>query len=1115
MNKRKSVQDVSFAIMRISLAQMSIMALLTSMVYAAELKGQEVLERKISLNLQNRRVGTILLRIEKQAAVRFTYKASAIDTEKKVSVQVKNRELGVVLQDIFGPAVTYQLVGSEIILKERKVETLIRVKKGIVHDISGRVTDGAGRPIPGVNVIEKGTVNGTATDAQGNYLIQVAGANATLVFSSIGFVSREIAVSGRTVIDLTLEEDVQALEEVVVIGYGAVKKSDLTGSVSRVEADKISKTPLPNVDQALQGQASGVFVTSVNGSPGAQSTIRIRGGKSINAGNEPLFVVDGFISDRSIVSAINPQDIQSIDVLKDASAAAIYGARGSNGVILITTKHGKAGPAQITFSTSYGLQQLARKVDMLNAQEYIDFVNQGEVYLGNPPGFSEEDRQRRGAGTDWIDVLTRTAPMYQGQLAVSGGNENTRFYLSGNYFNQKGILIGNEYKRGIVRLNLDHTFNRFFEIGTNLNFSSLTNTPSNFDWSSVLNIQPTLPVRQPDGSYTVVQDLTFRDFNNPVARNEFIHHVNFQNQILSNTYIQFNFADNLHVKSTFGINRRFGREENFTPSQFPLNKINGIPGSGRVEMNSRMTLLTETTLMYDLALNEKNHLDFLGGFTAQREQGDANITSSSNTLTDLLSIYGLQLSSPEFTNAGVTYDAFSLVSFIGRANYVFKDKYLFTLTARTDGSSKFGTNNRYAFFPAIAFGWRLSDEKFIRDLNAFDFLKLRLSYGKSGNSNGIGAFQRFQALGTVFSSLGRGVRDVGVINNTLANDNLRWETTSQYDLGIEAGFLEGRLNLEVDVYYSLTDDLLFTKEVPSQSGFVNRLENIGSVENKGIDVTMDAVVLSRDNFSWNLGVNISTYKNKILDLGGTDLGKINTHEGGNLVVGPTGQLIVGQPLGIFTGFETNGIYQNQEQVDADNFTNGYRPGEFRFVDQNGDKTIDLNGDILVIGDSNPDFFGGLQNTLNYKNFQLSAFFQFTYGNDVYNLPKTTMVRSQERNPYGLFRDAWSPANTDTGIPSAQAVNAQSSNDFNVEDGSFLRLRTLELAYSLPAGDNRLPFKNARIYVSGTNVFQIISKEFTGDDPEANNFGNHDRLRGYYNFGYPYPRILTMGFEMTF
>lgn len=981
--------------------------------------------------------------------------------------------------------------------------------------LKGQVMSQKGEQLPGVTVLLKNSTLGATTDINGAFSFQVPAAAGTLVFSYVGYLTKEVPINGQTTFKIVLMEDTKSLEEVVVIGYGTQKKSDLTGSVSRIGSEQIVKTPVPNVDQALQGQASGVFVTSVNGSPGAPSSIRIRGGKSINAGNEPLFVVDGFISDRSIVTALNPEDIQSIDVLKDASAAAIYGARGSNGVILITTKRGTEGQTEISFSSSYGLQQIARRAKLLNAQEYMDFANQGELRLGNPIGFSDTDRQRIGAGTDWQQELSRTAPMYKAQLAVSGGDKKTKFYLSGNYFNQQGVLIGNDYRRGILRLNLDHKFNKFFEIGTNLNLSAVRDIPAKFSWGSLTSVQPTLPVRQPDGSYTVTQDLTFRNFNNPVARNEFIHDKRTQNQALSNIYVQFNITQDLHWRSTFGVNRSEGRQESFTSSQLPLNQLNEIPGSGSVRTSTATSLLTENTLSYDLELNPNHRFNFLGGITAQREQLDGNTTSSSRALSDLLSVYGLGLSSPEFTNIDIQYNAFSLLSFIGRANYVLRDKYLFTLTARQDGSSKFGTNNRYAFFPAVAFGWRLSEEKFIRDLHAFDVLKLRLSYGKSGNSNGIGAFQRFQTLGPVFGSLGRGVREVGVINNTLANDDLKWETTGQYDLGLEAGFFENRLSFELDLFYSRTKDLLFTREIPSQSGFVNRLENIGSLQNKGVDLSMNAVLVDKKDFRWDLTLNVSRYQNKILSLGGADRNRINTHTGGTLVTGATGQLIVGEPLGIFTGFQTRGIYQNQQQVDEDKFTNGYAPGEFRFVDQNKDGTISVTGDLVKIGDSNPDFFGGMQHTFKYKNFQLAAFLQFTYGNQVYNLPKTTMVRVQERNPYRIFRQAWTPETPHTNIPAAQALNAQSSNDFNVEDGSFLRLRNLELAYNLSLANKQLPFKSCRLFLSGTNMLQVISKDFTGDDPEANSFETNDRLRGYYDFGYPYARILMTGLEMKF
>ncbi|WP_375582629.1 SusC/RagA family TonB-linked outer membrane protein [Cyclobacterium xiamenense] len=797
-------------------------------------------------------------------------------------------------------------------------------------------------------------------------------------------------------------------------------------------------------------------------------------------------------------------------MLKDASATAIYGARGSNGVILVTTKRGEEGQSVIEVSTSYGMQSIARFLPMMGAQDYITFANQGEAYLNNALPFDDNDRQRIGAGTDWQREMSRTAPIFQSKVSFSGGTEKTRFYLSGNYFNQDGILKGNNYQRGIYRINLDHKVSKNLEVGTQLNVSSINDQPSVFSWSGASQAQPTLPIRNPDGSYSYLQDINDRNFNNPVAQIEFVENKIGINQIIGNTYAQISFLKNFRFRSSLGFMRSEMRQNQFTSSQLPILMRGNLPGSGSVSANSRNNFLIENTLNYDLEFAGQHRLGVLAGITTQQEKLQGNTSSSIATLTDLLSVYGIDLSSPEFTNVSTVYEDFRLLSLIGRVNYSYDGRYLLTLTARRDGSSKFGSANRHAFFPALAFGWVLSEESFIKELNAFDFLKMRLSYGQTGNSDGIGAFQRYQAMNTLFASLGRGGMDVGVTNAILANDQLRWETTGQYDLGLEIGLFEGRLNIETDFYYSKTRDLLFTREISSQSGFGNRLENVGSMENKGIDIGINSKIINKNNFSWDFNFNISTYRNKVLSLG-SDV-PITTYA---IRSDPVSQLIVGKPLGIFTGYQTNGIYQTQEQVNADGFANNYKPGEFIYIDQNGDGAISIDGDLTIIGDSNPDFFGGFQHVFLYKNFQLSAFFQYTYGNDVYNIQKASMVRSQDGNAYLRFTQAWTPENTNTNVPAAQAQNPQSPNDTNVEDGSFLRLRTLELAYNLPVKILKLPLSSSRIYLQGTNVFQMISNSFNGDDPESNSFGTNERLRGFYNITYPYPRTFVLGIDLRF
>jgi TonB-linked SusC/RagA family outer membrane protein len=1068
-------------------------------------------EVTVSIALEDVKIERVFRALEKNTGYNFVFTNKELRDLPKVGIVSDGTTLYEVLLSLAKQTdLSFKQVDYNIHVKRSKnLPAKIREVQGEDITVTGTVSDENGEPIPGATVFVQGTAVGTVTDMDGRYSLSVPDGS-RLVFSFIGYVSREAEVGNSTILDIVLQADVTSLDEVVVVGYGTFRKRDITGSVASVGSESISKVPTPNVDQALQGMASGVFVTSVDGSPGSQSTIRIRGGNSINAGNEPLWVVDGFISDRSIVMALDPGDIQSIEVLKDASAAAIYGARGSNGVILVTTKKGAAGKSIVEFSTSYGVQNLARFVPVMGAQDYINWANQGEGNLGNALVFDEQDRLRIGNGTDWQKELTRTAPILQTKIAFSGGTDKTKFYLSGNYFNQDGILKGNNFERAIYRINLDHQVSRHVEVGTQLNVSSITDKPIPYSWENVVFAPPTLPVRNPDGSYSDTSPITGRPFSNPISQIEFIDKEVLTNQVIGNTYVAVNFLKNFRLKSSLGFMRSDRRSNDYASSQLPTRLLQSRPGEGSISAVSRNNVLFENTLNYGIELGGIHKIDALAGITTQREEMRGNVSSSIATLTDLLSVYGIDLSSPEFTNVSTMYQAFSLLSYISRLNYAFKNKYLLTLTARQDGSSKFGTDNRYAFFPAVALGWVISDESFIEDLNVVDFLKLRMSYGQTGNSDGIGAFERFQAMNTVFGSLGRGVSEVGVQNNVLANSRLRWETTEQYDLGLEFSFLKSRLNFEVDLYYSKTNDLLFTREIPSQTGFATRLENVGSLENKGIDFSMNTKIIDKNDFSLDFGLNISTYRNKVLSLGSEV--PINTY---TFSTDPVSQLIVGKPLGIFTGYQTNGIYKDQVQVDQDGFTNNYRPGELRMVDQNGDGLINRDGDLTIIGDSNPDFFGGFQNNIRFKNFQLSAFFQYSYGNDIYNRPRVTMTQTQAGSAYQLYSGAWTSVNPEALIPAINAPNSIGSNDLNVEDGSFLRLRTLEFAYNLPIKILNLPVSKTRIFLQGTNVFQLISSSFNGDDPETNAFGTNDRLRGFYNLTYPYPRTVVAGIDVRF
>ena len=981
------------------------------------------------------------------------------------------------------------------------------------NPVSGQVTAETGEPLIGVNINIREFPNiGTTTDIEGNYSLEVPDGGETLIFSYIGYKMEEVQIGDQSIINLTMLEDFANLEEIVVTGYGTITKRDLTGAIAKVDVEEISKLPVSRIDQAIQGRVSGVQVTSISGQPGAGTTIRIRGGNSINAGNEPLYVVDGFVGGIDI-SSINPNDIESIEVLKDASALSIYGARGSNGVILITTKKGKKGKANVNFSAYYGTQGLAREIDFLSTQQFIEWANAGEAFLGNAEAaFTPDEIAQIGAGTDWQDVVTQNAPIYNAQLSISGGTQKTQYYLSANYFDQEGILVGNEYNRSQLRFNLDHNFSDFFEMGTSVNLSRIVDIPQNFGVGIVYDAQPVIPVFLEDGSYSVEYPINGINFNNPLAQNEFIEDERFTNQLYSNTYLQLNILTNLQFKTTFGASLRNFKRNQFTSSQLPTRLRSGVPASGSVTNSDRVSYLTENTLNYNFNLGSSHRLNVLAGFTYQRQQTEQAQAISDNIQNDLLTYYGLSLSNPEDTRSISDFDAFRISSIIGRINYSFQDKYLLTLTGRQDGSSKFGENNRYAFFPSVAFAWRLSEERFIQDLNLFDHLKLRLSYGQSGNSNGIGSFQRFQTLGTGFSSIGTGGRAVAVFNSRLSNPDLRWETTDQFDVGLEFGFFDGRLSFEADFYYKETKDLLFTREISSQTGFTTRLENVGSLKNTGVDFLANAVISRKKDFSWDLTFNISTYKNEILELGSDNSIITRTH--GVNVSNPSGQLIVGEPLGIFTGWNVLGVYRDQAQIDADGLSNNFVPGEFRYEDINEDGTIDQN-DVTIVGNSNPDFYGGLQNTLVYKGFDLSAFLQFSYGNDIFNERKLLSTRTQVDNAYSSYANAWSEDNRDTDIPVPQAQNAQASTSFAVEDASFLRLKNLSLGYQMNPEQLGISMESFRVYVTVNNLFQIVSDEYSNYDPEVNTQGTNDRLRGYDNIAYPYARTFLFGIDLRF
>lgn len=961
--------------------------------------------------------------------------------------------------------------------------------------VTGTVTStGTGEALPGVNVTIQGTTTGTVTDIDGKYSMNVPDANAMLIFSFVGYLAREIPVNGRSVIDVSLEEDVKTLDEIVVVGYGVVKKSDLTGSVSSVKPEETFKAPISSIDQALQGRAAGVYVTSASNAPGGGTTIRIRGGNSITAGNEPLYVVDGFIGAGDL-SSISPQDIQSIEILKDASSTAIYGTRGANGVILITTKKGFVGKPKVTASSSHGIQKVAGEVNVRNARQFAEFYNQGHINTGIEPKY---DLDNLPEGVNWQEIGLRQAYITDNTLSIQGGSENTQYYLSGNYLNQEGVLLSNEFRRYNLNLNLDQKVSDFLKLNGQFRYSRMYTDNPKYGAGILALLSPLLPVYDENGEYTYQYESGVL-FDNPIASANMNTNETFNDRLMALSNAEFRILPALSFRTSLSYDLGINRTQVYLPGSRPDRTAQNLGGFGSINHNHQSTLLNENLLNFRKEFS-KSELSAIAGFTTQSFKATNSFLSGEKLVNDVTKFYALEFTEAEFRNITSGYNMWNIVSFLGRVNYSIQDKYLVTASFRRDGSSRLGENNKWANFPSAAVAWRLVEEPFIKDLGVFDNLKLRASYGVTGNQ-GIPTFVTLPRLGTQQGIINNN-QYIGVIQGTLSNPNIRWETTAQVDIGLEMGFFNSRLNFEFDFYSKKTTDLLFDVEVPYYTGFQSQLQNIGSLRNRGFEALVDATLISKPDFTWEVSANISQYRNKILDLGEKDYLESYRLPAPSRAL--TGKLIEGEPLGIFVGYTFDGIDPET--------------GDMKFKDINGDGTIDAS-DESIIGDSNPDFFGGIHNSLRYKNFGLSFFFQGVYGNDLYNTrlfnSSSLEVGGHELNSYALD-GMWTEDNPEgaqwPGAGIANNILVYSNTKF-IQNGSFLRLKTLEFSYNLPKIGNL--YNEFRLYFTGTNLWLLKDKDYLNYDPEVSQFGTDDINRGYDNVVYPNNKSYVVGVNITF
>ncbi|MDN5217411.1 TonB-dependent receptor [Fulvivirgaceae bacterium BMA12] len=1080
----------------------------------AQIKSLE--EIPISISLNNITVRKALNAIEQKTGFIFTYSKEKLNERKKINANVENGTLEALLLSIASQAdlkfyrVNNTISVTQTAKKNAKDNLLVEV---LEKTISGKVTDEYNEPLPGVNIVVKGTGLGTISDSNGDYTLNVADDATTIIFSFVGYLSEEVEINGRSVIDVSLLPDISTLSEVVVIGYGSVQKKDLTGSVSSIDAEDVNNLPASRIDQIIQGRAPGVLVTANNGAPGARSSIRIRGGNSINADNEPLYVIDGFIVGTGFnLNNINVNDIESLEILKDATAISIYGTRGANGVILVTTKSGTkvpTGKPEISLNAYTGVQELARKIDYLDGPARAAYGSELAAFSGEADPFTDPSEI---GNVDWQDQITETGTINNVDLSFAGRTEKLNYYVSANVFDQRGVIRESGIRRYNLRTNMDLNISEKLRFGLRLNTSFTKTDHSLVTLWGMREVLTAFPIYNEDGTFNALNPVTGGVLRNPEADLQLKTNFTNQTNILSTAYFEFEPIEGLVIKSSIGPRLNWSKRNIFDSGNLPTRAAAQQGGRARITNGYFYDILQENTVSYSTEFSENHKIDAVAGFTWQLERNETFAAETDGLTLDALGFDAIGLGDP------LTFDiesgfsgATQIVSWLGRANYTFKDKYLFTVAARVDGASVYaGSNNAYSFFPSAAFAWRLIDEPFIKDLGVFDNLKLRASYGSAGKES-IAPYRTLAVLnsaGLIFND----IQTVAIFRGRPENPELTWETTNQFDIGLEMGFFEGRLNLEMDYYYKKTTDLLLERQIARATGFSTKLENVGSVQNQGLELMISSLNIDKGNFKWETTLTVAGNRSKVLDLGGVDeIVRYSLEQGG-----PGSKLIVGEPIGVYTGVKYLGTYKSQDEIDADGNL-GIRQvvGGPRFNDTNGDGVIN-NDDHEILGNPEPDFYGGINNVVSYKDFTLELYFQGTYGNEIYNeYAQRGFFGRSTANMYADLINRWTPENPNSDIPRAGSMVSISdirSNSELIEDGSHLRLKNIRLSYNVPL-KNRSTIKSLTVYGLGSNVFLL--SDFRGYDPEVNRLGTNSTVRGIARAEYPNARTFTVGLRANF
>lgn len=1087
-----------------------IIFILLTTVYAVSASTYAQVTR-LNIDVEDQTIREVFDYIESNSEFVFLYRSGDLDLEQKVSVKLENAPIDKVLDETLKEeSVEYSIYERQVIINKKAPEE-VPAKPATQQEklVVGMVVDVKGQPIPGATLMVEGTTNGTITDVDGRFVLRDLADNAVLICSFVGMKSVRVIIGSQTSLHLVMYEQAIGLDEIVAVGYGSQRKRDLTGSVVSVNTDELESLPVSTVGEAMQGRAAGVQIVS-SGVPGSSPEIRIRGIGTIN-NSSPLYVIDG-VPTLGGLGQLSMSDIQSIQVLKDASATAIYGSRGANGVVIVSTKLGQAAKSQIQFTANYGIQEATSLVDVLDAGAFASLHNEMMLNAGLQPNPANADPAALGKGTDWLDALFNTAAMQSYSLAYSGGNEKSRYYFSGNYFDQEGIVSETGFRRYTVKFNAESQVKDFIKFGNNLSLNHDIKEQGAYSIKNTMLALPTQAIYNEDGTYAgpEARPSWDGDITNPIGQANLIESSTKGYNIIGSLFAEVELMNGLTFKSTVGLEANFWFDRTWSP------KYNWRPSPQEnsylfEQTNRSITWNWDNILTWKQTFNEVHKLTVMAGTSAQENRFKFSNGSIQNFASDFTQQLGNGTEQPTVDG---NESEWSLMSYIGRINYGFNDKYLVTATVRRDGSSRFGSGNKWGIFPSGSVAWRISEEDFFQNVTFVDDLKLRAGFGITGNQE-IGNYSFASGLSTIKYNFNDQVV-TAVVPNVMPNPNVQWESQKQTNIGIDATLFDQKVVVTLDGYIKNTEDMLVPMSVPISTGYSDVVVpsiNAGKISNKGIELTISSRNLDGE-FCWSTDFNISYNENEVKSLNDTIPMITGNNFDFNFAVA---RITPGHAVNEFYGFVTDGIFQNQAEVDAHAIQvpgldpyNRTSAGDIRFMDLNSDGVIN-DDDRTYIGDPNPDFIFALNNRFAYKGFEMSVFLQGVYGVDLFNANRIWnegMAVAVNQSTETLHR--WQGEGTSNSIPRAvfndPNKNTRASTRW-IEDGSYLRVKNVTLAYNLPERMiAKAKLTAAKIYLTANNLFTFT--DYKGFDPEVS-------VSGIDHNTYPVTRTVSMGVNLSF